>query len=492
MSYYVLTAASNLGNILSSETISPAALYARRNYGYRFFDRHGDDVAENHIRLHHAVPNPIVDGFGAASMVMELDERLVRHVAGAPDGGLWTCETIRLTPDRCKFVFFTDEDLNAAFNGVQRNLEAKFADRYRSKARVVTPTSNEKIPFDEVGQANPSIDDSQIEDIGRFERMDRIKGAIFGYCLGFYYSLPRDSSVRDDFARYLVTLDDMVNSVTQTPAENLEGYRVALERILFRFILHGEAKGLERTGADIDAAFNLEDELKRIGKLACVEPPLDVLNDSLGLSIYRSDLEGRIRKAKDAWKRPTPFRLDNRPRVVESPSGPIIQLPEKDGELASHLVNRLIRMDVLGRTNRKLGYPFALECGKETKRFFGESWEDCGERAYINRLLPHLNSMDAFDVDDRVGIEDERSHATLKAIALICEKQDNEDLESYYRYLLIKCRVADFWLPFALWGATFGFSAMPKTLCDSMSKPTEDAARALFADVLTMIEDQNG
>ena len=68
------------------------------------------------------------------------------------------------------------------------------------------------------------------------------------------------------------------------------------------------------------------------------------------------------------------------------------------------------------------------------------------------------------------------------------ERQDNEELDSFYRYLLIKCQVADLCLPFALWGAAFGFSAIPKTLCDSMSKATEDTARELFGTVLASIE----
>lgn len=166
----------------------------------------------------------------------------------------------------------------------------------------------------------------------------------------------------------------------------------------------------------------------------------------------------------------------------------MLRLPDKDGELAQALINHLIRADVLGKSRRSLGYQFALECGKEIRSRVGDRWESSGEREYVNRLLPHLNNMEEFDPNDNPGVENESSFEALRMLALLCERQDNEELDSFYRYLLIKCQVADLSLPFALWGAAFGFSAIPKTLCDTMSKATEDTARGLFDTVLALLE----
>ncbi|MDO4850844.1 MAG: hypothetical protein Q4A93_03190 [Actinomycetota bacterium] len=498
MSYYVLTLASNLGNILSTETISPASLYARRNYGFRFFETIAEDDDADLIRLYDNLPTaPSVDEDSIA-MVLELDESLVKHVVDGLENGLWTAETIRIDPVKCSFVFYSDEDKNAAFNGVQRSIEAKFSGKYRAKAKVMIPEEPDATLFDMAEQpltddieTKPDCIEVKPEDIGRFERLDRMKGAIFGYCLGFYYSLPKAGEIRDDYVEYLGVVDNLVNSVTQANAEELETYRCTLEYVLYRFgmkAMSAKAKPIGRMKKTDVESFNLEEELRSLRRMAAIDLPAGDRNDSFALNMYRTDLEERIRKAKDDCTRATPFKAALKPFIDEGSSGPVLRLPERDGELAQALINHLIRADVLGKARRSLGYQFALECGKEIRNRVGDRWESSGEREYVNRLLPHLNNMEEFDPNDNPGIEDESSFEALRVLAMLCERQDNEELDSFYRYLLIKCQVADLCLPFALWGATFGFSAIPKTLCDSMSKATEDTARELFGAVLASLE----
>ena len=502
MSYYVLTLASNLGNILSTETISPASMYAKRNYGFRFFETIEEDDDKDFIRLYENLPGAPNVGEDGVAMLLELDEDIVKHAGGSAEGGLWTSETIRIKPTTCRFVFYSEQDLSAAFNGVQRSIEAKFSEKYLAKAKVMVPEKSEATLFDMDVQpatdgvkAKPNGVKDHIEEIGRFERLDRMKGAIFGYCLGFYYSLPKDESVRDDFVEYLETVDDMINSFTQANTEELERYSRVLEYVLYRFGMNsmaGRAKPVGRMKAANIKAFSLEDELRNLKyelrRIASIELPTGDRNDSFALNMYRTELEERIRRAKDDWKRPTPFTAANKPSIEDGGKGPLLRLPAKDGELAHALINYLIRADALGKARRSLGYQFALECGREIKNRIGDRWESSGEREYVNRLLPHLNNMEDFDPNDNTGIENEASFETLRMLAILCERQDNGELDSFYRYLLVKCQIADLCLPFALWGATFGFSAMPKTLCDSMSKTTEDTARNLFDTVLASLE----
>ena len=69
MSYFILTLASNLGNILSTESISPVSLYSERNYGFRFFDISDDNENANLLRLYRELPvvanDEDCDGVGA-------------------------------------------------------------------------------------------------------------------------------------------------------------------------------------------------------------------------------------------------------------------------------------------------------------------------------------------------------------------------------------------------------------------------------------------
>jgi hypothetical protein len=330
-----------------------------------------------------------------------------------------------------------------------------------------------------------------LEDVARFERLDRMKGAIFGYCLGFCYSLPRDKGVQDmcdEYVRFWEIVDDLVNSVTQVPVDSLEGRRRILEAILYKFVIGGELQSLKQSA---DETFELDERIEWIRKRSTVELPVGV-NDSFGLNEYRSELEDRIREAKDNWREATPLRGAFRPQIEPSATGPNIQLPEYDGPLASHLVNRMVRADFLKATNRMLGYSFALECGKAVRSYVGDSWGTSEERTYVNGLLPYLNDGCEFDPTTNPGIKDERSFNTLRLVAHLCERRNNKDLDCYYRYLLIRCKTKDFALPFALWGAAFGFSAMPKTLFDSMSSAVEVCARKLFDELLDIVNRRDG
>ena len=76
MSYYVLTPATNLGNILSTESISPASFYAMRTYGFRYCDRLENDVDDSILLYDNVPPQPQGDD-NPVAMVMELDDDLV-------------------------------------------------------------------------------------------------------------------------------------------------------------------------------------------------------------------------------------------------------------------------------------------------------------------------------------------------------------------------------------------------------------------------------
>ena len=493
MSYFILTLASNIGNLLSTESIAPPALYAGRGYGFRSFGTVDDaEVGSNFIRLYTSLPKKPegADGEERAFMALQLEDDLVRHAVGNLDDGFWTNETIRFSPKNCKFIFYSEEDLGFAFNGAQRSIEAKFADRYRASACVASESSSTTL-FDAQRGVEPKDADLWHEDIAQFEMLDRLKGALFGYCLGFHYSPPRDEVVRDDYVVFFRTVDDMVNAVTQKDSDELEGYRHTLEYILHRFVLNGmakAAKATQRVGASEVSSFCLEDEIEKFRRLSSVELPMRLRDDAVGLNAYRSDLEERIRVAMDSWKSPTPFNEKSKPTVEFIENVPTFRLPEGGNGLAECLINHLIQFDVLAGTKRGLGYTFALECGKMVRGYVGDRWESSGEREYVNRLLPHLNNMKEFDPNDNPGIEDEGSFETLRALAQLCEKQDNRELDSFYRYLLVRCGVADLRIPFAMWGAAFGFSAMPKTLCDAMSGASERVARGLFDRVVSKVD----
>lgn len=97
-----------------------------------------------------------------------------------------------------------------------------------------------------------------------------------------------------------------------------------------------------------------------------------------------------------------------------------------------------------------------------------KEWEDISndEKSliidYIRSLLKNIKNYEPFDID---AIEKSRFYVLLKSIAIFILKGD--DLEKLLNSL-IENDLKTFKIAFGLWGATFGFSAIPKTLSNSL------------------------
>lgn len=81
---------------------------------------------------------------------------------------------------------------------------------------------------------------------------------------------------------------------------------------------------------------------------------------------------------------------------------------------------------------------------------------------YIRSLLKNIKNYEPFDID---SIEKSRFNVLLKSIAIFILKGD--DLEKLLNNL-IENDLKTFKIAFGLWGATFGFSAIPKTLSNKL------------------------
>ena len=58
---YIATSTSNFNNILSTESISPAGFYSRRNFGYRNFKKVGPNACDGCIVLYDQIPKFAVE-----------------------------------------------------------------------------------------------------------------------------------------------------------------------------------------------------------------------------------------------------------------------------------------------------------------------------------------------------------------------------------------------------------------------------------------------
>lgn len=484
MSYFILSQTSNLNNILSTESISPAAFYQKRNAGFRSYEALSSEPLD-YIRLYKSLPSLESANGDETLMAIEISEALATGVFEDDFSRAWTNETIYLSPTKDLSIHFRcKQELEAAFNGTRMSIETKFADRYKKRAKAQKQSSKSSqsslsLFSIESPLELPENHSSRCteERMAEFELVDRIKGALFCFCLGDQLAVPKEK--KDEYVQYMQTLDDLVNSVTQVGALGQQERISYLESVLYGLALKNAQK--EDRLVNLSGMFDLRANVDRLYRNAKITLPAGIEGDSLALDSFRNSLEERLRIA--AGKK---CKTLGRPTICEDGVLPYLSL-HKMGPLADYLVNELVRSDHYAKAQKNIRYPFARECGKSIVPYFGDQWSNSHEREYVNKLLTHLNEYSAFDFEDACGIDDEKNFNVLKSLAFFCERESNKDLGEFYRFLLIKCGVTDFRLPFAIWGAVFGFSAIPKTLCDTLETHIESETRKLANKAIQIV-----
>lgn len=102
----------------------------------------------------------------------------------------------------------------------------------------------------------------------------------------------------------------------------------------------------------------------------------------------------------------------------------------------------------------------SMEGALKIKAIIGNKWEGSPYQAYINALLNNVKNGSAFEI----GSVDSLS---LKSFAAFILKGDDlEKLEDF----LVENGIVDFRIAFAIWGAMFGFSKIPKNYFNLLSE----------------------
>lgn len=479
MSYYVLTPLSNFNKILAMGSISPAALFQKRRTGFHYFEV-APGEPQTAIRLYKNEPELSSYSEDCPLMIIRVPKDSVPPHAETRDY-LWTTRTIQLPPQKpFAFIFENEQTLEEVFNGVKMSIEAKFSDKYRCISTVATQTI--PLDFENEFPSEPfpgeMLGEIKDEDVRCFEMVDRFKGALYCYCLDESLSVPKERC--EDYAKSMRMVNELINASTQESQVEMFNKVEELERIMFRFSLENKLAQLKEKGAN--CRFDVGAELSDIRRGSVVELPRAVDEQGLILNDYRDCLEGRLRELVGAQ-----HKSKGRPKVYRTGYMPILNIAKQHGKLAECLINELIAKDVFAQVGKRLGYQFALESGKLLKGCFDGDWQHSPERDYLNALLRHLKGEAAFDANDRHGINNEQNYQLVKSLALLSAREDNRDLDTFYRYMLSRYGVADFRLPFALWGAVFGFSLIPKTLCDDMSDAAYGYVRKLFKEGLGIL-----
>lgn len=407
---YIPTTTLNFNNILSTGSMSPAAVYSARGFGYKQFELVEPNPFKNVLLLYDRYPvftiedaerdsHPLIFRIRADRLPCKFSTPSKRKA----DVSVYICaQTIYFDPSSADLYFSNADARQIAIAKAEPSLTTKLVELYHPHFRVFQDGDLDTFEWsNEVmqGIAEEGKADTINQCCKNDDRINRLKGFACGYILGAYRSIDPKMVVMKSRIR------DLRNEVSAMLSDPSRAYLDAL-----RQDVEFSCSTLEQFFAEADIGTRRFDPKH---------------GDSITID---QDLITEVHDRHDSATRSTQslVRLVNDYCLTSEFFG---QLDEK-------------RIDV------------ALAGAKAIRALVGQQWEGSSYQKYINALLNNIKSGSAFDFNDS------NSLAMQSFAAFVLKGDDLERLESF----LTAHGIGDFRIAFALWGAMFGFSKIPKTI----------------------------
>jgi hypothetical protein len=503
MKLYIPTTTENFNNILSSESISPLSYYRKRGFGYSILKPVAPNSLEDRILLYQGYPVYETNDSSVESypLVIEVETHSEDDypIYDADSSIHFEVKTIYLNPFEVRFIFRDENEKRFAITNSERSIETKLVALY-SSTFVVKTNDIKDVEWSEISNAVsvlPTTDNDNCPILEDSEN-NRLKGFLYGYILGANKSIDNPAYLKlvcltnklsdaysvainrpsgtgnDDHNKYLAQINKTIDEYFSKEIDEKERERACPIAEAIREQLCGinkDPEGPEKDdGLVIDKLieFNksfagykpwLRDALN--SRRASVEPFLEKSVAELQKYILR--LRGQIESYFPSHK----LEIQNFPLVLQ---GNVSEIPGEESLLVD-LINGLLSKRDLICLLSKSRYEFARECGSIFKDCLegnaGINWAGSNEQAYINGLLKNLNENETFDLRSSDNL-------ILRSLAAFCKKGESGELDSFHEYLITN-GIGDVRIAFAIWGAIFGFAAMPKTITNELfgSEDTE-------------------
>ena len=181
--YYIPTSILNIGNILSTDSISPSAFYSKRNFG----DSHWRKIEENNfdnVILLYAKPfyfscSKEERDDGAMFIQIVTDEIFKELI-----DGVYLCDRTIYFDWNTKFIFLSPEDRTKAISLSQISDSTKLLRIYQEKRMIVEKCNSEHYYIPESEAFSLYVDSIREDFI-----INKMKGLLYGYYIGAYLTL---------------------------------------------------------------------------------------------------------------------------------------------------------------------------------------------------------------------------------------------------------------------------------------------------------------
>lgn len=478
---YIPTSSLNFNNIMSSESISPAAFYANRKFGYKRFEKVAPNNLDNLILLYDKYPIFNINDKELENypLVIEIDTQdMPDDCVQEKEGVFFASKTIYLNPFSTRIIFRNETERTASLSKAEPSIETKLIPLYQGQLVVLS---------DEIKTFNwcpINVDDSSDYDniaVSYDIAVNKLKGMLYGYLLG----------ANESSSKEIVALKKMVKEL-----------RNVLSAILSSpdgRATHFQQQQLDNLYAGINQAFytlsGAESHINEVisQKIECYKAPtfVEILK---GEGLYQEWFKKQLSQLSLRYYQITPFYLsyqptdkvseldryiDNIERMIQTydvktkldllklpiiQNRRVVEVPEQK-EFLPILFNGYMDEVWNGTEFLSSRYEFAKVGGKLFREISGDNWENSPARTYINSLLRNLNEYTEFDINST-------DSDILKSFAAFCQKGES-DIDKLRDYL-ISNGIGYFRIAFALWGLVFGFAEMPKTLTNELFEDQDD------------------
>jgi len=399
---YIPTTTLNLNNIFSTGSISPAVVYAARGFGYNKFEVVPPNPFLNVLLLYDRYPIFSIEDADRDNHPLVIRIRADRLFDGNQSiRDIYEYDkSIYLDPASTEFLFATHEAKEIALIKAKPSLTTKLISVYQARLMIADPAQLDSFQWSQDILKNVG-DGTRDAALRNCENDERIN-RLKGFACG--YILGAYISIDEKVARFRSVLKDQRNEISallnDPSRRSSDSLRLALESCLV-LDKFWTTEGIGNRRFDHELGDKIVNDRGQI----------DTLIDR-----YESDPQSTLILR----------RLFNTYCIVSEFCGPL-------GE---------VRFNV------------ALEGARAIKNLMGSGWENSPNQTYINDLLNNIKSGSPFEFKSS-------SSLALKSFAAFVQKGDDLDkLETF----LVDQGIGDFRIAFALWGAMFGFSKIPKTI----------------------------